>query len=150
MEAADILAVVLALAVLIGCVNHIWIKLPPAIAMLLGSLVLSALIVASDRLFHLHAMSWFRGTLDAASLPRIFLDGVLALLLYAGSLHVDVAELSRRRWMILLLATASVILSMAVFGAGIWVGVRACRPRGSARLVLRPRRRPCSHRCGRD
>ena len=65
-------------------------------------------------------MSWFRGTLDAASLPHIFLDGVLALLLFAGSLHVDVAELSRRRWMILLLATASVILSMTLFGAGIW------------------------------
>jgi hypothetical protein len=120
MEAADILAAVLVLAVLIGCVNHIWIKLPPAIGMLIGSLVLSALVVVSDRLFHLHVMSWFRGTLDAASLPHIFLDGVLALLLFAGSLHVDVAELSRRRWMILLLATASVILSMTLFGAGIW------------------------------
>ena len=120
MEAADILAAVLVLAVLIGCVNHIWIKLPPAIGMLIGSLVLSALVVVSDRLFHLHVMSWFRGTLDAASLPHIFLDGVLALLLFAGSLHVDVAELSRRRWMILLLATASVILSMTLFGAGMW------------------------------
>jgi CPA1 family monovalent cation:H+ antiporter len=71
--------------------------------------------------FHLHVMSWFRGTLDAADLPHFFLDGVLALLLFAGSLHVDVAELSRRSWVILLLATASVILSMLVFGGGMWV-----------------------------
>ena len=47
MEAADILAAVLVLAVLIGCVNHIWIKLPPAIGMLIGSLVLSALVVVA-------------------------------------------------------------------------------------------------------
>jgi CPA1 family monovalent cation:H+ antiporter len=120
MEAADIVAVVLALAVVIGCVNNVWIRLPPAIGMLIGALLLSLIVISSDRLFHLHVMSWFRGTLDAASLPQIFLDGVLALLLFAGSLHVDIAELSRRRWMILLLATASVILAMLVFGAGIW------------------------------
>ena len=89
--------------------------------MLLGSLSLSLLIVASDRVFHLHVMSWFRGTLDAARLPRVFLDGVLALLLFAGSLHIDVGELNRRRWIILLLATASVILSTVIFAGGIWL-----------------------------
>jgi monovalent cation:H+ antiporter, CPA1 family len=45
---------------------------------------------------------------------------VLALLLFAGSLHVDIKELNRRRWLILLLATASVILSTVIFGAGMW------------------------------
>ncbi len=120
-EPADLLAIVLVLAVLIGCINHLWIKLPSAIGMLVGSLVLSLLIASSDRVFHLHVMSWFRGTLDAADLPHFFLDGVLALLLFAGSLHVDVAELRQRSWLILVLATASVILSTAVFGVGIWL-----------------------------
>ena len=120
-EPVDLLAIVLALAVLIGCVNHLWVRLPPAIGMLLGSLVVSLLIVSSDRVFHLHVMSWFRGTLDAAHLPRVFLNAVLALLLFAGSLHVDVAELNRRRWIILLLATASVILSTLIFGGGMWL-----------------------------
>ena len=120
-EPVDLLAIVLGVAVLIGCINHLWIRLPPAIGMLLGSLALSLLIVASDRVLHLHVMSWFRGTLDAARLPRVFLDGVLALLLFAGSLHIDVAELNRRRWIILLLATASVILSTLLFGAGMWL-----------------------------
>jgi CPA1 family monovalent cation:H+ antiporter len=117
-EPVDLMAIVLGLAVLIGCINNLWIKLPPAIGMLLGSLVVSLLVVSSDHVLHLHVMSWFRGTLDSAHLPRVFLNGVLALLLFAGSLHVDVAELSRRRWLILLLATASVILSTLVFGGG--------------------------------
>jgi monovalent cation:H+ antiporter, CPA1 family len=120
MEPADLVAIVLVLSVLIGCTNHLWIRLPPAIGMLGGSLVASLLIVSSDRVFHLHVMSWFRGTLDAANLSHVFLDGALALLLFAGSLQVNLAELSRRRWMILLLATASVILSTLIFGAGIW------------------------------
>jgi NhaP-type Na+/H+ or K+/H+ antiporter len=65
-------------------------------------------------------MSWFRETLDAADLSHVFLDGTLALLLFAGSLHVDLTGLSRRRWMILALATASVVLSTLIFGAGMW------------------------------
>jgi CPA1 family monovalent cation:H+ antiporter len=120
-QPADLLAIILALAALIGCVNHLWIKLPPAIGMLLCSLVLSGLLAAADRLFHLHVMWWFRGNLDQPGLSRIFLNGALALLLFAGSLHVDARQLSRRWPVILLLATASVILSTVVFGAGAWV-----------------------------
>jgi CPA1 family monovalent cation:H+ antiporter len=120
MEAADVAAIVLVVAALIGCTNHLWVKLPPTIGVLIGSLVLSLLIVASDRLFHLHVMAWFRRTLDVANFPNLFLDGVLALLLFAGSLHVDLVELRQRKWMILLLATASVLLSTVVFGVGIW------------------------------
>src|SRR5262245_19762162 len=120
-QPVDLLAIVLAIAVLIGCANYLWIRLQPAIGMLLGALALSLIIVSSDHVFHLHVMGWFRGTLDSAHLPRVFLNGVLALLLFAGSLHVDVAALSRRRWFILLLATASVILSTLIFGAGMWL-----------------------------
>jgi len=120
MQPADIAAIILALAALIGCVNHLWIRLPPAIAMLGGSLLLSVAIVASDHLLHLHVMSWFRGVLDTANLPRRFLDGALALLLFAASLHVDLTELRQRRWMILLLATASVFISMGAFGGGMY------------------------------
>jgi CPA1 family monovalent cation:H+ antiporter len=121
MEPVDQFAVVLGLAVLIGCINYTWVGLPPAIGMLLGSLVISFLIVASDHVLHLHIMGWFRETLGDADLPHFFLDGVLAFLLFAGSLHVDVAELSRRKWLILILATASIIISTIIFGAGMWL-----------------------------
>ncbi len=116
----DLFAIVLALAALIGCVNHLSFKLPPAIGMLLGSLVVSLVVVASDHLLHLHVMRWFRGTLGAADLPHVFLNGALALLLFAGSLHVDVAELNRRRQVIVLLATVSVIVSTLIFGYAMW------------------------------
>jgi CPA1 family monovalent cation:H+ antiporter len=118
---ADLLAILLGLAAAIGCVNYFWIRLPPAIGMLLGSLALSAVVVGSDHILHLHIMRWFRGTFAAANLPHFFLDGALALLLFAGSLHVDIKELNRRRWLILLLATASVVLSTSIFGAWMWL-----------------------------
>jgi CPA1 family monovalent cation:H+ antiporter len=121
MEPIDQFAVVLGLAVAIGCVNHRWVRLPAAIGMLLGALVVSFLIVESDHLLHLHVMGWFRETLGEADLPHFFLDGLLAFLLFAGSLHVDATELNRRRWLILILATASVMISTMIFGGGMWL-----------------------------
>ena len=64
LQPVDLLAVALALAALIGCINYLWVKLPPAIGMLLGSLVLSLIIVSSDRLFHLHAMTGLRAAIE--------------------------------------------------------------------------------------
>jgi len=119
-EPVDLLAIVLGLAVIIGCVNHLWVGLPPAIGMLLGALTVSLLIACSDHVLHLHIMSWFRGTLDDAHLPKVFLNAILALLLFSGSLHVDVAELNRRRGVILMLATASVIVSSTAFGGAMY------------------------------
>src|SRR5579862_2223725 len=115
------LAIALALEALICRINNSSLTLPSAIGTLLGSLVLSLIIVSSDRLFQLHVMTGLRATLDSAHFPRVFLNAVLALLLFAGSLHVDIAELNRRRGMILLLATASVLIATAIFGAGMWL-----------------------------
>src|SRR6516165_6195412 len=106
MKEPDLIAIVLVLAAFIGCINHLWIRLPPAIGMLAGSLLLSLMVVLSEQALHLHTMSWFRATLDSANLSHVFLDGTLALLLFAGSLNVDLTELQQRRFMILLLATA--------------------------------------------
>src|ERR1700761_342268 len=119
-EPVDLLAIVLALAALIGCINYLWIGLPPAIGMLLGALTVSLLIVSSDHVLHLHVMRWFRGTLDDAHLSRVFLNAILALLLFAGSLHIDVAELNKRRFTILMLATVSVMISTVLFGGAMY------------------------------
>src|SRR5580704_420810 len=119
-ETVDLLAIVLTLAALIGCINYLWVGLPPAIGMLLGALTLSLLIVSSDHVLHLHVMSWFRGTLDDAHLSRVFLNAILALLLFAGSLHIDVAELNKRRFTILMLATVSVMISTVLFGGAMY------------------------------
>jgi CPA1 family monovalent cation:H+ antiporter len=124
MQPIDVCALVLALAAVIGCVNHLWIKLPRSIGVLIGSLLLSVLVIAADRLSGLPLVSSYHATMDAADLPHIFLDGTLALLLFAGSLHVDARELNRRKWIILILATGSVILSTVIFGGGIWVAFR--------------------------
>ncbi len=124
MQPIDVVALVLALAAAIGCINHLWVKLPRSIGVLVGSLALSVLLIAVDRLGGPPVVRWYHDTMDAADLPHVFLDGTLALLLFAGSLHVNARELSGRKWLILALATVSVILSTVIFGGGIWAAFR--------------------------
>ena len=48
------------------------------------------------------------------------LDGMLAFLLFAGALHVDLSTLRSRAWPVGLMATAGVLISTAVVGLGDW------------------------------
>ncbi len=119
MASIDIVAIVLAAAALIGAVNDRWARVPAPIGMLLGSLLVVLLIAAADRILHLQIMQPIRTRLAAADLPHVFLGWVLALLLFAGSLHVDLSALRQHRRVIFALATIGIILSATVFCFGL-------------------------------
>ena len=127
MKPLDVCALVLLLAVAIACFNHLYVKLPRSIGVLVLSLALSLIAIVVDQLSGSHLVRSYHAAMDAADLPHVFLDGVLALLLFAGSLQVNAHELNRRKWAILVLATGSVIISTTVFGGGIWLAFRLTR-----------------------
>jgi CPA1 family monovalent cation:H+ antiporter len=120
-SSANLVAILLFLAASVATINHRYIGLPRAIALLLGSLGVSAAIAVIDPFVTTDLAGWVRGMLSDAALPQVLLDIVLGLLLFAASLHVDLTELRRQKWTVLVLATASVIIATAVFGGGIWV-----------------------------
>jgi CPA1 family monovalent cation:H+ antiporter len=120
-SSADLVAILLVLAATVATINHRFIGLPRAIALLLGSLGVSLLIAAIDPFVAVDLSGWVRHALGAAALPEVLLDIVLGLLLFAASLHVDLTELHRQKWIVLGLATVGVIIATVVFGAGVWV-----------------------------
>ena len=124
-SSANLIAILLFLAALVATINHRFIHLPRAIALLLGSLGISAATAVIDPFVTPDLSGWVRGMLGAAALPQVLLDIVLGLLLFAASLHVDLTELRRQKLTVLVLATASVIIASVVFGAGIWALFRA-------------------------
>jgi len=121
MASIDIVAVVLVLAAPLGAINDRYVRLPAPIGMLLGSLVLALLLAGADVALSLHLLGPIRDALSAADLPHVFLDWVLALLLFAGSLHVDLPALRRHVGIITVLATAGVVISTTVFCVGLWL-----------------------------
>jgi monovalent cation:H+ antiporter, CPA1 family len=117
---ADLVAILLVVAACVATINHRFIGLPRAIALLLASHSVSALITVVDPFLTFDISGWIRGMLGAAAPPEVLLHLVLGLLLFAASLHVDLTELRRQKLTVLALATASVIIATIVFGGGVW------------------------------
>ena len=116
----DLLALLLVAAGLIGCGNHLYVGLPPAIGLLLGSLIVAAVALAVDPLVADAPGVWLRAAMTQLNLPDLFLGGILGLLLFAATFQVSLAELRKNQQVILLLATASVILSTVLFSFGLY------------------------------
>ncbi len=126
MSIFDFASVLLILAAAIGVANDRTLRLPRPVALLIGALAVSSLIIGADALFagaEVHERLHDR--LARAQWPRLLLDGVLALLLFAGSLHVDLRALRRRVVTVTALATVGVVLAAALFAVGIWATLLA-------------------------
>jgi len=121
----DVGAILLLLAALIGFVNQVYVGIPRGIALLLGALAIALLFGITDHVLHVDLVARIRLRLEGAALGRLLLDGALAFLLFAASLHVDLGQLRRNAAIIATLATFSVILATIIFGTAIWGATRA-------------------------
>ncbi|WP_428486994.1 cation:proton antiporter [Rhodopila sp.] len=122
MSSFAFVSLLLLLAAALGSVNHLFFRLPRTIALMAGSLLLSVIILILDPLISSLALRhWWENQVVIKDLPHVFLNGVLAFMLFAGSLHVDVDQLRERKWAVLSLATLGVLLATALYGGGIWL-----------------------------
>ncbi len=126
MSLFDLAAVFMGLVGAIGWLNARWLRLPMGVAMLLAGL-------AASVAFHLlgaGAPRWVGVRYVGALVGRVNFPGavvgdMLAFLLFAGGMQVDLGEMRRRRLSILSLATLGVLASTAVVGFGVFWAARA-------------------------
>ena len=122
MEAAfDLIAVLLGLAALFGYINHIFLKLPHTIGLVVIALVVSLGVLAADALAPGLALGdSVRGALTRIDFTEALMKGLLAFLLFAGAMHVDLSEIASHKWAIGSMATIGVLISTAIVGVGSW------------------------------
>lgn len=121
MSIVQLAAVVLAVTAFASWLNAKLFKLPVAAALLLLGLASCAVVWAADRLAPgLHMGRDFSGFVERIAYPRLVLDFMLAYLLFAGAMNVDVAAL-RRRWAAVgVLASLGVVVTALIVAAGFW------------------------------
>ena len=124
MDALSAAGALITLAALFSLLNHRYIRQPVSSAMLLFSLALSLVLVALGAL-GLDTKWIAREAIGAIELDRALLDGMLSFVLFAGALHVDLAELAKRKWAIAFLASLGVVVSALVAGGALWWVFRA-------------------------
>jgi len=113
----NLAAVVLGLSALFGYVNHRWLGLPHTIGLVIMALFASVGAIVLDAVMpSLGFKAAIAGRLAAIDFYEVLMQGMLSFLLFAGALHVDLADLASRKWAIGLMATAGVILSTFLVG----------------------------------
>ena len=124
MSAFQIFGALVTLAALAAYLNHRILRLPTSIGLMLCALALSAVLLAL-REAGLIRVDDARALVESLDFGQLVLHGLLAFLLFAGALHVDLAQLRSQAWAVGLLATLGVAVSAAVTGALFWLAARA-------------------------
>jgi CPA1 family monovalent cation:H+ antiporter len=110
-----VFSVVIVLAALFTFVNHRFIGLPTTIGVTLIALVMSLALIAAAAL-GLPIRAPVAALLARLDFGEVLLDGMLAFLLFAGALSVDLGELLGQKLVVGVLATAGVVASTLVVG----------------------------------
>lgn len=120
-SAIELAAIVLVASAALGWLNHRVIRMPHTIGMLVMALAASLGLIAIDAVF-----PWIGIAREAEALLKnvdfaeTLLKGMLAFLLFAGALHVDITTFRKLQTPILSMATAGVLISTAVIGVALW------------------------------
>jgi len=113
MKLFNILAILITLSAGFSYLNHRFIRLPNTIGLMLIALLVSLGIAALGRFgFGLQADA--QRLLASIDFDETLLHGMLSFLLFAGALHINLANLARQKYIIGLLATVGVLGSTVI------------------------------------
>ncbi len=116
----EVVGVLISLAAIAGYINYKYVKLPKSIGITLVTLILSLFIVVGSKL-NTNIEAFSRSLLAGIGFNDTFLHGMLSFLLFAGSLHINVIELSKYKILVVLLATSSVFFSTFFIGYSLFI-----------------------------
>jgi len=122
MSLFDITALLITLTAIFSFINHCTIKLPMTIGvMLIGLLMSLTLLVLKPLGIDLTIQA--AAILKSIDFNQTLMHGMLSYLLFAGALHINLADLARQKWLITSLATIGVLASTAIIGGLLWLSL---------------------------
>lgn len=124
MSSFDLAALFLSAVGLGAWVNARTARLPHGVAMLFVGIA-GALAIRAIEAVRPDLASGLVAAVSRVDFARTVLGYMLAFLLFAGAMQVDLAELRRRRLSVWTLATIGVVASTAVVGVGLWLAAKA-------------------------
>ena len=125
MDILNTIAILLTLSAVFSYLNYRFIHLPTAIGIMLISLILSLLLLASGKLELFDISNQAKVLIEGIDFHATLINGMLSFLLFAGALHVNLSDLSKQKWVILILATVGVVSSTFIIGGVSWVILNA-------------------------
>ena len=117
----DIAAVLLTLSAVFGWLNHKFLPLSRSVGLLVMSVLTSLLMIGLDAAVPtVHLLEQLSDGLRQIDFAEVVVNGMLAFLLFAGALHVDLETLRSRAFPVLLLAVFGTSISTVLVGLMFW------------------------------
>ncbi len=117
----DIAALLLVLSAAFGWLNHRFVRLPHATGLLVMGLLASLILLAVEALFPDELLyDELAGTLRQIDFTQVVMDGMLAFLLFAGAINLNLRLLRNRAWQIAFLALIGTLISTFIVGGLFW------------------------------
>ncbi len=121
MDILNTAAILITLAALFSYLNHRFLKIPTTIGIMLISLLLSLGLLLLYFLGFTQLEQQAERMVRGIDFYETLMDGMLSFLLFAGALHVNLDDLRKQKWIILLLATLGVLTSTFLVGGLSWL-----------------------------
>lgn len=112
----ELVAAFICLTTLLTYVNYRFIGLPPAIGVMVTALLFSLLLQGLSLVGFPGLEERVEGLMNQIDFNDLLMHWMLAFLLFAGALHVNLSDLRSYRWPIGLLATLGVLIATVVIG----------------------------------
>jgi CPA1 family monovalent cation:H+ antiporter len=114
------LAAILVVAAVASYINTRYLKWPPTVGLLVISLSGSLVVILLGEL-EVISLSDATRIVETINFEEVVLNGMLAFLLFAGALHVDLERLRRQKVPITIMATAGVAGATFITGTLFWL-----------------------------
>ena len=116
MSTYTIASIILTMAVVIAYLNYRFVKIPSTIAIMIGALLISFIILIIDHTTSANIAPSFVIMLKKTDFHDLLLNGMLSFLLFAGAMHIDFSLLKSQKWEISILSIFSTIASTLLIG----------------------------------
>ncbi len=107
--------ILLSLAALFSFLNHKFLKLPETIGLMILALVTAIIIISMNGVWPT-GYDFFCQVVIDLDFKTLLLDVLLSFLLFAGALHINISDLEKEKWPVLLFSTLGVLVSTALVG----------------------------------
>jgi len=111
----NLIAIIVSITALFSYLNYRFIKFPSSIGVMAISLLFSIILIVLQKLgvpFEESAIL----VLKNIHFSQTLIGGMLSFLLFAGSLHVDLTELKKQKWVVLVLSIIGTLASTFIVG----------------------------------
>ncbi len=115
MDLYSTFSILIVLSALFAYVNYRYIKLPGSIGLMFIAMMFSLGLVAVANVWP-GMVDHFRGLVEGIDFSELLLEAMLSFMLFAGAIHIKLAELKEQRLPVVLFSTLSVVISTFLVG----------------------------------